>query len=91
MYRYGEEIAPDDAEAAKWLIKAAEQGSAVAQFNLGVMHTLGEGVPLDDAEAINWFRKAAEQGDPDAGTISVCFTGPARALLWTTRKRPSGF
>lgn len=42
--------------------KAAEQGDAVAQFNLGVMYDNGEGVPEDDAEAARWFRVVAEQG-----------------------------
>jgi TPR repeat protein len=43
--------------------KAAEQGHAGAQFNLGLNVCLGgEGVPEDDAEAVKWYRKAAEQG-----------------------------
>jgi len=40
----------------------AEQGNAVAQFNLGVMYHHGRGVPQDDAEAVKWSRRAAEQG-----------------------------
>ena len=40
----------------------AEQGNALAQFNLGVNYTSGEGVPQDDVEATRWFRLAAEQG-----------------------------
>jgi TPR repeat protein len=50
----------------QWFRKAAEQGHAMAQFNLGVMYANGEGVPKDDAEAVKWFRKAAEQGDAKA-------------------------
>ena len=42
--------------------KAAEQGNADAQFNLGWMYYEGEGVPKDDAEAARWFLKSAEQG-----------------------------
>ena len=42
--------------------KGAEQGDAVAQFNLGVMYANGEGVPEDDVEAVRWYRMAAEQG-----------------------------
>jgi TPR repeat protein len=42
--------------------KAAEQGYAPAQFNLGLMNANGQGTPKDDSEAVNWFRKAAEQG-----------------------------
>jgi len=43
--------------------KAAEQGDAVAQYNLGVLYHEGHGVPQDDAQALAWWRKAAEQGD----------------------------
>jgi len=42
--------------------KAAEQGYAPAQNNLGLMYTRGLGVAKDDAEAVSWYRKAAEQG-----------------------------
>jgi TPR repeat protein len=45
---------------------AAEQGSADAQFILGVMYENGDGVPQDFPEAVKWCRKAAEQGDVDA-------------------------
>ncbi len=41
---------------------AAEQGAALAQYNLGVMYRLGKGVPQDSDEAQKWYRKAAEQG-----------------------------
>ena len=44
----------------KWLHKAAEQGHANAQYNLGVMYEDGEGA--DDKEAVKWYRKAADQG-----------------------------
>ena len=51
-----------DFEATK---KAAENGDAIAQVNLGLMYNTGEkdyGVPKNDAEALKWFRLAAEQG-----------------------------
>ena len=54
------------AEAVKWFRKAAEQGDASAQFNLGVMYANGEGVPEDDQEAVRWYRKAAGQGSAEA-------------------------
>ena len=43
-------------------LKAAEQGDAEAQANLGFMYANGEGVPQDDVEAVKWYRKAADQG-----------------------------
>ena len=47
-------------------LKLAEQGLAVAQFNLGRMYTYGSGVPEDYAEAVKWYRMAAEQGHEEA-------------------------
>jgi TPR repeat protein len=41
----------------------AEQGNAIAQFNLGIMYKKGRGVPKDYTKAVGWFRKAADQGD----------------------------
>ncbi|MGA2402548.1 MAG: retroviral-like aspartic protease family protein [Syntrophobacteraceae bacterium] len=52
----------DFARAYKEFKELAEQGDALAQYNLGVMYANGHGVPKDEAEAVKWFRKAAEQG-----------------------------
>ena len=41
----------------------AEQGSADAQSDLGLLYTKGEGVTQDYKQAVKWYRKAAEQGD----------------------------
>ena len=62
MYGKGQDVTQDYAEAVKWFRKAAEQGVAAAQFNLGIMYDNGLGVTQDYAEAVKWFRKAAEQG-----------------------------
>lgn len=48
------------------LQKLAEQGSAVAQYNLGIMYITGEGVLKDYAKAFQWYQKAAEQGHVEA-------------------------
>lgn len=40
----------------------AEQGEAVAQFNLGQMYRLGHGVTQDDRQALHWYTLAARQG-----------------------------
>ena len=64
-------VPQDYAEAVSWFRKAAEQGSANAQYNLGQMYRQGQGVPRDYAEAVKWHRLAAEperpQQDPFAG------------------------
>jgi TPR repeat protein len=61
MYGTGEGVVQDFAEALKWYRKAAEQGYAQAQHNLGVMYKDGTGVVQDYAEAVKWWRKAADQ------------------------------
>ena len=53
--------------------KAAQQGHAEAQYELGSIHSQGWGedswgVPQNYAEAVKWYRKAAEQGDAEAQT-----------------------
>ena len=52
-------------EVSKY-IKAAEQGDADAQFNLGVMYDKGQEVAQDYSQAADWYRKAAEQGNANA-------------------------
>ena len=56
----------DDAQAAYWWRKAAEQGNADAQNNLGTAYSDGRGVPQDFSQAAVWWRKAADQGDANA-------------------------
>jgi TPR repeat protein len=51
-----------DTEAAKWFRKAADQGHAAAQNNLGWMYQNGRGVPQGHSEAVKWYHKAAAQG-----------------------------
>ena len=52
----------------KWYGKAAEQGHAGAQNNLGFMYNQGRGVRQNFTEAVKWYRKAADQGDARAQT-----------------------
>ena len=61
-------MSQDEAEAARWYRLAAEQGTAIAQNNLGVMYANGLGVPQDDVTAYMWFNLAAATGDEDART-----------------------
>jgi clan AA aspartic protease (TIGR02281 family) len=60
--RYGFDRPKDYAEAMRWFRKAAEQGDAQAQNEIGDMYMKGHGVPRDNAQAMRWFRKAADQG-----------------------------
>ncbi len=56
-----------DYEAAvKWYKRAAEQGHASAQFNLGEMYFKGQGVTQDYTRAYMWWEIAASHGDEKA-------------------------
>ena len=59
-YEYYEQ--GNHAKAFEWYTKAAHQGDAVAQFNMGVMYEFGKGVHQDDQKAVEWYTKAAQQG-----------------------------
>ena len=61
-------------EAAKWWRKAADQGVAQAQYNLGIYYANGRGVARDPVEAVKWHRKAAEQWNAKALTeLGLCY------------------
>lgn len=45
IYATGDGVARDDAQAVQWFQKAATQGNATAQVNLGLMYAEGSGVP----------------------------------------------
>lgn len=49
-----------------WIKKAAEEGRANWQCNLGVCYFYGEGVEKNMSEASKWFKKASEQGNAKA-------------------------
>ena len=64
VYRDGQGVARDHAEAAKWFRLAADRGHALAQNNLSVMYALGEGVPRDLLKVHMWFSLAASRFPP---------------------------
>ena len=66
-YKYGEER--DDAQAFIWFRRAAEQGFAPAQYEIGTMYAAGQGVQQDNTQAVAWYQKAAAQGNTDAQKV----------------------
>jgi TPR repeat protein len=63
-YYFGRNGRPRDlTNAAKWLLRAANNGSLAAQHNLSVMYAHGQGLRIDPAEGARWCRIAAERGD----------------------------
>lgn len=65
----------DYATALRLWRPLAEQGTATAQYNLGVMYYHGQGVPQNYAQAASWYRKAAEQENADAqASLGIMYT-----------------
>ncbi|MCC7037074.1 MAG: DUF4844 domain-containing protein [Alphaproteobacteria bacterium] len=62
MYMDGRNVARDPAEGMKWLRKAAQQGNASAQNNIGnfLMRNWHKEIPQDYAEAYFWHSLAAK-------------------------------
>ena len=65
MYYQGEGVKQNYSKAREWFEKAAKQGHARAQFNLGFMYANGSGVEQSDSLAMRWYGRAAAQGDDD--------------------------
>jgi TPR repeat protein len=80
----------DYATALRLLRPLAEQGNAVAQYNLGVMYTAGQGVAQDDRVAVKWFRLGAEQGNPDAQANLGFMYDSGQVLRRITTKQRGG-
>jgi TPR repeat protein len=67
-YKYGIGTEQNHAVSLAWFRKAADQGDADAQFNLGRIYGKATGTyatmraaPQDDVEAVKWYRRSAEQ------------------------------
>jgi TPR repeat protein len=53
----------DTEKALPWLLKAAINGNADAQFELGSIYDRGDGVGQSYPTAIKWYEKSASQGN----------------------------
>lgn len=56
----------DFAQAFVWFRKAADQGNALGEYQVGQSYEAGRGVKKNEPEAVVWYRKAAEQNLPAA-------------------------
>lgn len=98
-YLAGKGVQQDDSKAVLWFRKAAEQGYADAEFQLGAMYENGRGgLAKDDAQAFKWLQKAAEQGNANAqstlGFMYVSGTGvqqnETQAVFWYQKAAEQG-
>ena len=53
-----------------WYRKAADQGNADAQGNLGAMYINGTGVLKNLSKAKHWIEKSYEGGDAEASKLA---------------------
>ncbi|NMP16414.1 tetratricopeptide repeat protein [Thalassotalea sp. Y01] len=53
----------NQAEAYRYFVKAGEQGNAIAQYQIGLLHDSPWG---DHEKAVKWYTKAANQGHTKA-------------------------
>ncbi|MDO4752128.1 MAG: protein kinase [Akkermansia sp.] len=95
-------VETDDAEtlpeAVKWYRAAAEQGHAVAQYELGCCCKNGVGMEKNHEEAFKWYRLATEQGYATAQyELGRCYqyglgveNDYAQALKWYSRSAHQG-
>ena len=59
----GDVVEEDEAKAAEWFQRAANQGHEYAQRTLAEMYEEGRGVKKNLNTALEWYKKAAAQGD----------------------------
>ena len=92
MYRIGEGVKRNYQQALAWYRKAADQGQADAQNELGIMYAAGEGVAKNDQQAIEWFNKVLAQPDTpqnaqakDSATAQMAFAVLRKPLILQKR------
>lgn len=87
LYSVGGDGFPENEEEAfKWYLKAAEQGHANAQHQIGWRYLYGRGVSKDLTKAELWFLKCAAQGKDISytylGTIYGLMNKKDEAIYW---------
>ncbi|KZK70918.1 hypothetical protein A1L58_11745 [Shewanella baltica] len=66
MYASAVGVEKDQTRALAWFLKAAEQGSDIAEKIVGDTYNFGYGVPIDWSKAHFWYLKSARQGNLEA-------------------------
>jgi len=85
MHQVGQGVPQNFKEALRWYTKAAEQGNADAQSNLGLLYANGEGgIKQDLTRALKLFRLAAAQGHEPAKAAMPQVEAMLKASLGVT-------
>jgi len=71
MYAKGEGVIKNDKLAVYWYTKAAKQGHAGAQHNLGIMYYYGDGVMEDFVASYAWISNAKANEETSSGAKSA--------------------
>ncbi|MCW8885165.1 MAG: SPOR domain-containing protein [Motiliproteus sp.] len=97
-YEYIQTPQRNGTRAAKWYMKAAEQGHLLAQRNLAALYDSGFGVPKNSWLSFRWYQRAAEQGQAHSqlmtGMMYLDGTGTLKdrkkGLYWLQQAAHSG-
>lgn len=85
-------------DAIIWLLKAAENDHAEAQFQLGKLYYKGKGIARNYQNAAEWYHQAANQGHTDAQyELGLCYDAgegvnhdPVKAVSWLHKAAAQG-
>ncbi|MFY9924908.1 MAG: hypothetical protein WAK51_10540, partial [Opitutaceae bacterium] len=78
--------ADSESPAIASLRNKAENGNAIAQYNLGLAYATGRGVQVDQAEAFVWLTLAAEQGSTGKDLDNL-LSGMSPEMLTEAKRR----
>jgi hypothetical protein len=89
MYLLGAGTPRNYSQAMLWYQKAAAQGYAAAQSQIGGMYMKGEGVAKDPAQARAWYQKAAAQGWRPAQNALAQMNGQSPSAIAPAQPAPA--
>ena len=85
--RQGYGVAQDYAQAMTWYRKAADQGNALAQVDIGDLYRNGHGVPQDYAQALTGTARPPSRATRTRSSTSLRCSSAARASPSTSTRR----
>jgi len=81
---------PPEEESFRQILRKAENGDAVAQFNLGMCYLNGLRVNKNKEEAVKWLKKASFQGNADAVEMMLRIYKPQSDVATTPTTKAAG-